>query len=281
MEVRHERCCGAVVSQDFINACILMTAATGGELRIPRTFTAFTQELHALDRWLQENAVTHIAVKAAGSAWTPLWRVIHSTVEFVLVDDERLQAPPRHTRVPECEWLADLLRHDLIPRRELLSPDSCYHDCLCRYRARLQEQRQLWSISIQDVLKAANVRLSSVLSDVMGESGRAILQAVLGGEYDSERLAQLAKGRLRSKIPQLKLALEGQLDDRQRFLLREWLDLWTILGTKLEHTEQELRKTAVSVNARVPPGPPMKIRRRPRAGRTHEHQRHSHESATD
>jgi hypothetical protein len=71
MEVRHERCCGVVVAQDHINACILMTASTGGEERIPRTFSAFTQELYALERWLQENAVTHVAVKAAGSAWKP------------------------------------------------------------------------------------------------------------------------------------------------------------------------------------------------------------------
>ncbi|SRR5581483_3538891 len=242
MEVVYDRCCGVVVSRDLISACVLLAGKREDDHRLMRSITPATRELQLLAEWLEELRVTHVAVKAAGRIWRPLWRALAGKVEFILADEKHLPAPPSSV-ASEQEWLAELLQHGLIPISALSPAETSYEAELSEYRSHLQHQRHLWATSIRDLLEQANLRLSSVVSDVMGESGRSILKAVLDGQYESEQLAQLAKGRLRSKIPQLKLALEGRLEERQRFLLREWLDLWGILGIKLERAEQELQRT--------------------------------------
>jgi transposase len=224
MQVVHERCCGLDVHKRTVVACVL----TGAGRQI-RTFSTLTEELLALADWLVDQGVTHVAMESSGVYWQPVYNLLEGTgLEVLVVNAQHIKAVPgRKTDVKDAEWIADLLRHGLVrgsvirdrPQRELRE--------LVRYRRSLIQQRSQVINRMQKVLEGANVKLSSVVTDITGVSGRAMLEALVAGTEAPEALAALARGSLQKKRPQLVAALRGSMGSHQRLLL----------GSQLRHLE--------------------------------------------
>ncbi len=241
MEVVYPCCCGLDVHKKSITACVLWAEAKGKSRKEKRRFGTFTHDLLQLADWLGESGVTHVAMESTGVYWKPVWNILAEQFKVLLVNAQHIKAVPgRKTDQKDSEWIADLLQHGLLrgsfvppqPTRELRD--------LTRYRVSLAQEINRIANRIQKVLEDANIKLASVATDALGASGRAILEAMLAGEQDAARLAELSKGLLRNKIPELKLALEGRMTEHHRFLLRQLFDHLRFTESKLSQIEQEI-----------------------------------------
>jgi len=219
MEVLHPRCAGLDVHRDSVVACARLVRPGGVERHV-ETFGTTTSELERLARWLDGHAITHVAMEATGVYWKPVWAVLAERFEPVLANAAHVKnVPGRKTDVSDAMWLADLLAHGLI-RSSFVPPLAiqALRD-LTRTRKQLTREKASHVQRIDKLLQAANLKLGSVLSDIMGESGRAILDALAGGESDPERLAGLVRARLQASRADLVEALRGRLAAHQRLLL--------------------------------------------------------------
>jgi transposase len=212
MQVLHSRCCGLDVHKKDVKACVLLTHPDGTVTRQVRTFSTMTDGLLALADWLRVLDVTQVAMESTGIYWRPVFNLLEDDCTVILVNAQHVKAVPgRKTDVKDSEWLADLLRHGLLeasfippaPIRELRD--------LTRYRKTLVGERAQEANRLQKVLETANIKLAMVASNVLGVSGRQMLLALLGGQQDAEALAELARGRLREKLPLLRHALVGRV----------------------------------------------------------------------
>jgi transposase len=246
MQVVHEHCAGLDVHKKNVYACILMLENNGKKKREIRSFGGVTAELVKLAAWLREHGVTHVAMEATGVFWRPVWAVLEGQFELMLVNPHHIKViPGRKTDAKDCEWIADLLQHGLI--RGSFVPPADIQDLrdLTRYRAELVQARNKVDNRIQKLLEQCNIKLSSVASDTLGASGRLMIEAIIQGEDDAERLADLAKQRLREKIAELRLALTGKVRDHHRFLLKELLGEWKGLGERIRGIEKEIDRRIV------------------------------------
>ena len=247
MQILYERCCGLDVHKQTVVACVTLTAASGKASREVRTFATTTAGLLALCDWLASQQVTQVAMESTGIYWRPVFNVLEGSCEVMLVNAQHMKAVPGHkTDIKDSEWIADLLRHGLLQASFI--PPKPIRDLrdLVRYRKTLVQQRADEINRVQKVLETANIKLSSVASDVLGKSGRAMIEALLAGQSDVETLAELARGRLRAKLPQLREALEGRVDATHRILLRHLLDHIAFL-------EGELEQLFAEIDARLSP----------------------------
>jgi transposase len=208
-----------------------------------RTFSTMTQGLLAMSDWLAGHRITHVAMESTGVYWKPVYNLLEEEFTVMVVNARHMRAVPgRKTDVKDAEWIADLLRHGLLqasfipdrPQRELRE--------LTRYRRSLIEERSREANRIQKVLEGANVKLASVATDVLGVSGRAMLKAMAGGEEDPKVLANLAKGRLREKLPELEAALQGLVRSHQRFMLAIQLGHLSYLDGQIETLDLEVAR---------------------------------------
>lgn len=220
MEVVLERCAGLDVHKKTVVACAL--TPKGKELR---TFGTMTDELRTLGAWLKERRIFRVAIESSGVYWQPVFNVLEEMgLELLVANAQHIKAVPgRKTDVKDAEWIADLLRHGLlrpsfIPEREQRELRE-----LTRQRRSLIQERSQVRDRIQKLLEGVNVKLTSVISDVAGVSGRAILDGMANGEGDAEALADLATGSLKHKRAELVRALSGAMGDHQRFLLQSLL----------------------------------------------------------
>jgi transposase len=241
MQILYERCCGLDVHKRLVVACVLSGPPGRPVEKEIRTFETMTGDLLELSDWLLSRGVTHIALESTGVYWKPIWNLLEDTFTLLLVNAQHVKAVPgRKTDVRDAEWLAELLRHGLLqgsfvpdrPQRELRE--------LIRYRTSLVRERATVVNRIQKTLEGANIKLASVATDILGKSGRQILEALTLGATDAPELAQLARGRLRDKIPQLERALAGRFGPHQRFLLAEHLALLDALEASLERVSTEI-----------------------------------------
>jgi transposase len=224
MQVLYERCVGLDVHKKTVVACVMLTAPTGEVQKQIRTFATTTQSLLGLADWLTSHQVTHVAMESTGVYWRPVFNILEAAFEVVLVNAQHMKAVPgRKTDVKDSEWLADLLRHGLLQASFI--PPQPIRDLrdLVRYRKSLIQERSREINRVQKVLETANIKLSSVASNVMGVSGRAMIQALISGEQSPEVLAELAKGTLHKKIPELREALLGRVDAHHQLLLTHLL----------------------------------------------------------
>jgi transposase len=238
MEVIHEVCCGLDVHKKSVTACVLRT---NGRRRETRAFGTFTRELLELGDWLRACGVTHVAMESTGVYWKPVWNLLEGQFEVLLVNAQHIKAVPgRKTDQRDSEWIADLLQHGLL--RASFVPPTPIRELrdLTRYRASLAQEINRIANRIQKVLEDANIKLASVATDTLGASGRAMLEAIVQGEQDSQRLAEMSRGLLRNKIPELREALQGRVTAHHRFLLRELLDHLYFVQSKMQRIEQEV-----------------------------------------
>jgi transposase len=234
MDVLHVHCCGIDVHAKFVVACCRQIGPTGSVTKTSRTFGTMTADLQALAAWLTSEAITHVAIESTGVLWQPVWNILEPHVTIVLVNPREVRhVPGRKTDVTDAEWLAQLLQYGLL--RSSFVPPVAIRELrdLTRGRAKLVDQTTAVANRIHAVLHDANLKLGSVATDILGVSGRAMLQAIVNGETDPSRLADLARHRLRSKIPALRRALEGRVTDHHRFLLRRLLGQLAFLEAEI------------------------------------------------
>jgi transposase len=229
MDVVNPRCCGIDVHKASVCACI--SIKDGTQMRKEkRRFDTTTAQLRELATWLEEGKVTKVAMEATGVYWKPVWNILEEKLELLLVNPQHLKSiPGKKTDFKDGERIADLLQHGLLrgsfvpprPIRELRD--------LTRMRATLAQERSSVISRIEKTLEDPNLKLGVVASDVVGVSGRAMLNAIVKGETDPRKLAELAKGTLRNKIPQLQL-----------FMLRQWLEMLDFLDRKIRTLEKQI-----------------------------------------
>ena len=236
MELIHRCCAGLDVHKKTVVACIRRLGPEGQPEEQVRTFGTMTGDLLELADWLATHGVTTLAIESTGVYWKPVSYILEDLVPVMLVNAQHIkQVPGRKTDVKDCQWIAELLQYGLlhpsfVPPTELRELRD-----LTRQRAQLVSARTAVSNRIQKVLEDANIKLSSVASDVLGVSGRAMIAALIEGESDPEQLAELARRRLRGKIPHLQRALRGRVSDHHRFLLRMLMD-------DVRHLDQQIEQ---------------------------------------
>jgi len=246
MEVLYPRCAGLDVHKDNVVARIrCVCEPLHDEVR---TFATTTSELLQLNEWLSSHAVTHVAMEATGVYWKPVWHLLEGDFELILANAQHIRnVPGRKTDVSDAGWIADLLAHGLI-RSSFVPPEPIQElRDLTRTRKQLVREISQHSSRIQKVLEDANLKLGSVLADVLGKSGRAILQALIDGESDPEKLADLAQGHARKKRAALVEALHGRIRNPHRGLLKVHLDLVTALHHGLAELDATVGKALASI----------------------------------
>jgi transposase len=224
MDVVYPRCVGLDVHKKTVVACVIVQGAKGKSQKTIRTFGTMTDDLLALGDWLAEQEVTHVAMESTGVYWQPIWNLLEERFTLLLVNAHHIkQVPGRKTDVGDCEWIADLLRHGLL--KGSFVPDRTQRELrgLTRYRTALMQERAAEVNRLQKTLEGANIKLAAVATDVLGKSGRQMLEALVAGATEAGDLAQLAKGRMRDKIPQLERALTGSFRPHQQFMVARHL----------------------------------------------------------
>lgn len=236
MQVLHERCCGLDVHKKTVAVCVITP-----EGQETRTFSTMTNDLMRLADWLREKGITHVAMESTGVYWKPIYNLLEDEFTLLVVNAHHIKTVPgRKTDVKDAEWIADLLRHGLVkgsfvpdrPQRELRE--------LVRYRRSLIQERSQVINRIQKVLEGANIKLSAVASNVVGASGRAMLEAMVSGTEDAQVLATLAKGKLRDKRSALEEALHGLMGAHQRMMLESQLRHLDFLDQEIARLDEEV-----------------------------------------
>ena len=259
MELQHARCCGLDVHKDSVVACVRL-AGDGKVTTEVCKFGTTTAELLRLSAWLAENECTHVAMEATGVYWKPVWHILDDG-EFVLILANAAHVknvPGRKTDVKDGMWLAELVAHGLI--RPSFVPDHQTQEMrtLLRTRKQLTRETTRHVQRVQKTLEDANIKIDSVLSDVMGKSGRAMIEALIAGETNPVKLADLADRRVKASPAELREALRGRVTKQHRFLLRLHIDQIDALDAAIARIDAEVEaelapfRTAVSQVISVP-----------------------------
>jgi transposase len=220
MDILHDRCAGLDVHKASVLACALLIVR-GEVIRHSRRFGTTTAELLALADWLAALGVTHVAMESTGVYWKPVYHILEGRFELLLVNAQHIKrVPGRKTDVKDAEWVAQLLQHGLLSPSFVPPPAIRELRDLTRQRAQLVRERATVVNRIHKALEDANIKLACVVTDVLGKSGRDMIAALIAGETDPGPLAELARGSLKRKKPELRQALEGRVTEHHRFLLR-------------------------------------------------------------
>src|SRR5215217_438826 len=248
VELLHPRCAGLDVAKDEVVACVRVPDGQGGRAQEVRTFQTFTSGLEALAGWLAGEGVTQVVMEATGQYWKPIWYVLEEQgFQLLLVNARHVKIlPGRKTDVGDAAWLCELLEHGLLRGSFVPPPQIRELRDLTRYRKRLIQAHTAECQRIHKTLEDASIRLGSVAADVLGVSGRAMLRALLAGERDPMVLAELARGRLRSKLPELREALRGHFSAHHALLVRLALD-------HVEQLERSITELDVAVDRVIAP----------------------------
>lgn len=243
MEVLYTHCAGLDVHKKTVVATVLTLDAKGSKFQETRTFATMTADLLGLSDWLQSHAVTHVAMESTGEYWRPVFNILESTFEVLLVNAQHIhQVPGRKTDVKDSAWLAELLQHGLL--RASFIPPAPQRDLrdLTRHRSNFVRERTNLINRVHKTLEGANIKLASVATNIMGVSGRAMLEALLEGATEPTLMAELAKGRLRTKRDELSKALDGRVKPHHRFILTELLCQIDSLDETIAHFDAEIDK---------------------------------------
>jgi transposase len=247
MNRKARRCCGIDVHKASLSACIRLHGKSRKVSEEIRTFGTTGDELLALHDWLKEHAVTEVAMEATGVYWKPVYYILEDGLRVILVNPAEIKRMPgRKTDVSDCAWLAQLLdngmlRPSFIPPREIRELRD-----LVRYRVSLKHDHTRIANRLHKVLQDADLKLSSVMSDILGVSGRQILSQLAKGNCDPVALADLARANLRGKLPQLRQALSGRFNAHHAFLLSRLL-------ADLDNTEEAMAQVAERIEAQLVP----------------------------
>src|SRR5216684_472142 len=237
MEVLYPRCAGLDVHQQTVVACARVASGSTVQQEV-RTFGTATKDLLALADWLTAQGCTHVAMESTGVYWKPIWHVLDGQFELILANALQIHSVPgRKTDVNDAMWIADLLAHGLI--RGSFVPPAAIHELrdLTRTRKQLVREVAQHTQRIQKTLEDANIKLTGIISDVLGKSGRAMLEALIAGETDPEKLVALTSRRLKATRAELVEALRGRIREHHRFLFKLHLGQVDALRTAVREVE--------------------------------------------
>jgi len=259
MEVLHPRCCGLDVHKATVVACV-RRVIDGEAVKETRTFATTTAGLLALSDWLTETKCTHVVMEATGVYWKPVWHILSDgDLELVLANAAHIKnVPGRKSDAKDADWASDLLAHGLI--RPSFVPDGPTQEMrtLLRTRKQIVREKSSHILRIQKTLEDANIKLDSVITDIMGVSGRKMIEALIAGEKDPARLARLADPRVKASQETLREALLGRVTKSHRFLLRLHLGQIDAIDAAVAEIDQEVEasiapfRTAVEQVSTVP-----------------------------
>jgi len=259
MEVLHPRCCGLDVHKATVVACVRLVI-DGKAVKETRTFATTTASLIALSEWLTETKCTRVAMEATGVYWKPVWHILSDEdFELVLANAAHIKnVPGRKSDVKDADWISDLLAHGLI--RPSFVPDGPTQEMrtLLRTRKQLVREKSSHILRIQKTLEDANIKLDSVITDIMGASGRKMIEALIAGEKDPAKLARLADPRVKASQESLREALRGRVTKNHRFLLRLHLGQVDAIDAAIAEIDREVEagiapfRTAVEQVSAVP-----------------------------
>lgn len=246
MEILHRCCAGLDVHKKTVVACVRRIDAAGRVEQQVCTFGTMTAELAAMADGLTAQGVTHVAMESTGVFWKPVSHLLEGRFELMLVNAQHIkQVPGRKTDVTDSQWIAQRLQHGLL-RPSFVPPPSIRESRdLTRQRTQLVRHRATAGNRVQKVLEDAHIKLAGVAADVLGVSGRAMLEALIRQDDDPARLAELARGRMRSKIPALQRAPRGHVTEHHRFQLRLLLDEVTALEGLIERLNARIEAVLV------------------------------------
>ncbi len=247
MDVQTKHACGLDVHQATVVACLLSVLDSGKVKKEIRSFGTTTRELLSLRDWLLAQGCTRVAMESTGVYWKPIYTILEGALDLTVANAQQIQnVPGRKTDVKDAEWIADLLLHGLLkpsfvppkPIRELRD--------LTRYRRKLADSQSAECNRLLKVLETANIKLASVASDVFGVSGMEMLDALAEGQATPAEMAELARGRLRGKIPQLEPALDGRMEEHHRYMLKLQL-------RRLRELDQDLAELDARIQEKLKP----------------------------
>jgi len=247
MEKILERCAALDVHKRQLTACARVPDRRGERAELRAEFETMTPDLLALRDWLKGLGVTHVAMEATGVYWKPVYYLLEDDFELLLVNAQHVKnVPGRKTDVADAQWLCQLLEHGLL-RPSFVPPKPIreLHD-LTRYRKSLIWERQREANRLQKLLEDANIKLASVATRTLGVSGRAMLAELCEGRNDPEALAELARGKLRKKIPELRRALEGRFSSHHALLASRLL-------AHIDYLDETIAELSAEIEERLRP----------------------------
>lgn len=253
MRIVHETSGGLDVHKRSVVACRMNLGPHGKKIRETRTFGATTAALLEMADWLAAWQIESVALESTGEYWKPVYNVLEGQFELILVNALHVKhVPGRKTDVRDAEWLAELQMYGLLKASYVPPRPQRALRALTRNRTKLVQERARILNRLQKVLEEANLKLASVASDILGRSGRLILEALLAGERDPDALAQLARGRLRDKRADLALALAGHIGPHHLFLIEQHLDHYDFLSQQIEAVTQCIAAQIAQIDAQEP-----------------------------
>lgn len=254
MRKMYERVAGLDVHKRNVVATRMRVTADESVEWETETFGTTTPELLALHDWLQGWRCTHVALESTGDYWKPVHNLLEDTFEVLLVNAQHVKrVPGRKTDASDAEWLAELQLHGLLKASFIPpKPQRALRE-LTRYRTRLIQERSRTVNRVQKLLEGANIKLASVVSDIQGVSAQAMLSQLANGEQDAQVLAQLARGRLRNKIPELEKALTGRVQPHHRFLLAQQLEHIDFLDEQITEIGAEIARQVAALSSSSEP----------------------------
>ncbi len=242
-----ERVAGLDVHKKTVTVCVRVPGPRGGRRQEVRTFGTTVPELLALREWLETQGVTHAAMESTGVYWKPVFYILEESVTCILANAAHIaRVPGRKTDVQDCVWIAQLVEHGLV--RGSFVPPAPIRDLrdLTRARKALSQDRTRAANRLHKVLEDAGIKLASVANDVLGVSGRAMLEALVGGTTDPTVLADLARGKLRAKLPALRHALAGRFRPHHAFLVGQLL-------AQLDFLEEAMAQVSAQIDEVITP----------------------------
>lgn len=252
MDVLYQNICGLDVHKKTVVACRRRVLRGGKVDKEVKSFGTTTAELQALLAWIGEWQVSHVAMESTGVYWKPVWNLLEGHVELLLVNTRHLKmVPGRKTDVKDCEWIAQLLQYGLLRASFVPSPEVRQWRDLTRHRTKLSDQHTAVVNRIHKTLEDANIKLSTVISDIMGVSGRRMLRAMAAGQDDAVALAALGHERLKAPPAALQASLMGKITAHHRFMLETLLDQVEFLDQQLARLDERIEECLRPFEAQI------------------------------
>lgn len=241
MDILYESCAGLDVHKKSVSACVRQVDSRGKVSSSVREFGTMTEDILRMGNWMAAQGVKHVAMESTGVYWKPIWNLLEGRFELMLCNARDVKnVPGRKTDTRDCQWLAQLLQYGLL--RASFIPPKAQRELrdLTRHRAQLTGEHTRVANRIAKTLEDANIKLSSVASDILGKSGRLMLKAIIAGETDPETLAELAQRKMRGKIPELRKALRGGVGEHHRYMLRTLFDHLQYLEKTIDELDEHI-----------------------------------------